>query len=74
VIVLAMAGSMACADELVVYGAGSLRGAIGQIASQFGHAAIIQLPSELQVGPEYALDVLKDAPAAQLLALTILSP
>jgi ABC-type molybdate transport system substrate-binding protein len=38
-------------------------------------AAIVQLPSELQVGPEYALAVLKDAhPAAQLLALTILSP
>ena len=38
-------------------------------------AAIVQLPSELQVGPEYALAVLKDAhPAAHLLALTILSP
>jgi molybdate transport system substrate-binding protein len=38
-------------------------------------ASIVQLPSELQVGPEYALAVLKDAdPAAQLLALTILSP
>jgi molybdate transport system substrate-binding protein len=36
-IVLAMTGSTACADELVVDGAGSLREAIGQIASQFGH-------------------------------------
>jgi molybdate transport system substrate-binding protein len=38
-------------------------------------ATVVQLPSELQIGPEYALAVLKDAhPAAQLLALTILSP
>jgi molybdate transport system substrate-binding protein len=38
-------------------------------------AVIVQLPSELQIGPEYALAVLKNAhPAAELLALTILSP
>jgi molybdate transport system substrate-binding protein len=38
-------------------------------------AALVPFPSELQVGPEYALAVLKDAqPAALLLALTILSP
>src|SRR5580704_4771124 len=36
-IVLAMTSSMACAEDLVVYGAGSLREAIGQIASEFGH-------------------------------------
>src|SRR5262249_1087513 len=36
-ILLAMTSSMACADDLVVYGAGSLREAIGQIASEFGH-------------------------------------
>jgi molybdate transport system substrate-binding protein len=42
---------------------------------RYPDATIVQLPSELQVGPEYALAVLKDAhPAAQLLALTILSP
>jgi molybdate transport system substrate-binding protein len=35
----------------------------------------VPFPSELQVGPEYGLAVLKDAqPAALLLALTILSP
>jgi ABC-type molybdate transport system substrate-binding protein len=35
--VLTMTSSMACAEDLVVYGAGSLREAIGQIASEFGH-------------------------------------
>ena len=37
-IMLAMMGTAARADDLVVYGAGSLREAIGQIASQFGQA------------------------------------
>jgi ABC-type molybdate transport system substrate-binding protein len=38
-------------------------------------ASVVELPSELQIGPEYALAVLKDAhPAALSLALTILSP
>jgi molybdate transport system substrate-binding protein len=35
---LALMGSAARADDLVVYGAGSLREAIGQIAAEFGHA------------------------------------
>ena len=35
-IFLTVMSSMACADDLVVYGAGSLREAIGQIASDFG--------------------------------------
>lgn len=33
---LAMANTTAQADDLVVYGAGSLREAIGQIAAEFG--------------------------------------
>jgi hypothetical protein len=38
-------------------------------------AKLINFPPELQVGPEYGLAVMKDAPpAAALLALTILSP
>lgn len=38
-------------------------------------ATLVQFPSELRVGPEYGLAVLKDAhPAASLLALFILSP
>jgi ABC-type molybdate transport system substrate-binding protein len=38
-------------------------------------ATLVQFPPELQVGPQYALAVVKDArPAALLLALTILSP
>src|SRR6267154_3314585 len=35
---LALMGSVARADDLVVYGAGSLREAIGQIAMEFGHS------------------------------------
>lgn len=35
---LALMGSLARADDLVVYGAGSLREAIGQIATEFGHS------------------------------------
>ena len=35
---LALMGSVARADDLVVYGAGSLREAIGQIAAEFGHS------------------------------------
>jgi ABC-type molybdate transport system substrate-binding protein len=38
-------------------------------------ADLVTIPEELQVGPEYGLAVLKDAPPeAMLLALTILSP
>jgi molybdate transport system substrate-binding protein len=38
-------------------------------------ATLVSFPPDLQVGPEYGLAVLKDAPpAAYLLALTILSP
>ena len=35
---LALMGSVARADDLVVYGAGSLREAIGQIATEFGRS------------------------------------
>ena len=38
-------------------------------------AAVVQFPTELQVGPEYAMAILKDArPMTLLLALSILSP
>jgi ABC-type molybdate transport system substrate-binding protein len=43
---LMMTGSVASADDLVVYGAGSLREAVGQIASQFGQARGISVKTE----------------------------
>ena len=47
----------------------------GRFAQLLPDATLLQLPAELQIGPEFALAVLKDAhPAAQSLALTILSP
>jgi molybdate transport system substrate-binding protein len=48
-IVLAMMGTGARADDLVVYGAGSLREAIGQIATEFGQAHGIGIKT--QFGP-----------------------
>ena len=46
---LAMMSTKARADELVVYGAGSLREAIGQIAAEFGQAHGIAVKA--QFGP-----------------------
>jgi molybdate transport system substrate-binding protein len=57
-------------DVNIVYCSGR-----GLYARMLPDAAVVPFPSELQVGPEYGLAVLKDAqPAALLLALTILSP
>jgi molybdate transport system substrate-binding protein len=49
VIVMAMTGTAARADDLVVYGAGSLREAIGQIAGAFGQSH--NLTVKAQFGP-----------------------
>ena len=48
-VVLPMMGTAARADDLVVYGAGSLREAIGQIATEFGQAYGIGV--QTQFGP-----------------------
>jgi molybdate transport system substrate-binding protein len=57
-------------DASIVYCSGRER--YGRILP---NATVIAFPTELQVGPEYGLAVLKDArPAATFLALTILSP
>ena len=57
-------------DAAIVYCSGRDR-----YARLLPDATLVQFPAELQIGPEYALAVLKDAqPAALLLALTILSP
>ena len=48
-IVLAMICASARADDLVVYGAGSLRQAVGQIAAKFGQAHGINV--QTQFGP-----------------------
>jgi ABC-type molybdate transport system substrate-binding protein len=57
-------------DAAIVYCSGSER-----YARLLPDAAMVKLPPELRIGPEYGLAVLQDAPqAALLLALTILSP
>jgi len=57
-------------DAAIVYCSGRAR-----YAKLLPDATLLQFPSELRVGPEYGLAVLKNAhPAAALLALTILSP
>jgi ABC-type molybdate transport system substrate-binding protein len=57
-------------DASIVYCSGRDR-----YARLLPDATLVQFPPELQIGPEYGLAVLKDAPpAALLLALTILSP
>lgn len=57
-------------DAAIVYCSGRDR-----YARLLPDAAMVSFPSRLQVGPEYALAVLKDArPGAEMLALTILSP
>jgi ABC-type molybdate transport system substrate-binding protein len=57
-------------DASIVYCSGRDR-----YARLLPDAALVTFPSQLQVGPEYALAVLKDAkPGALMLALTILSP
>jgi molybdate transport system substrate-binding protein len=57
-------------DAAIVYCSGRDR-----YARLLPDATLVSFPPRLQVGPEYALAVLKDArPEAQMLALTILSP
>jgi molybdate transport system substrate-binding protein len=57
-------------DASIVYCSGRDR-----YARLLPDAALVTFPPRLQVGPEYALAVLKDAkPGASMLALTILSP
>jgi molybdate transport system substrate-binding protein len=57
-------------DAAIVYCSGRDR-----YARLLPDATLVSFPPRLQVGPEYALAVLKDArPGAQMLALTILSP
>jgi molybdate transport system substrate-binding protein len=57
-------------DAAIVYSSGRDR-----YARLLPDATLVSFPPRLQVGPEYALAVLKDArPGAQMLALTILSP
>jgi ABC-type molybdate transport system substrate-binding protein len=57
-------------DASIVYYSGRDR-----YARLLQDAALVTFPPRLQVGPEYALAVLKDAkPGALMLALTILSP
>jgi molybdate transport system substrate-binding protein len=57
-------------DASIVYCSGRDR-----YARLLPDATLVQFPPNLQIGPEYGLAVLKDAPpAAYLLALTILSP
>jgi ABC-type molybdate transport system substrate-binding protein len=46
VVALMMISSVTRADDLVVYGAGSLREAIGQIASAFGRAQGLTVRTE----------------------------
>ena len=57
-------------DAAIVYCSGRDR-----YARLLPDATLVSFPPRLQVGPEYALAVLKDAqPRAPMLALTILSP
>jgi molybdate transport system substrate-binding protein len=57
-------------DAAIVYCSGRDR-----YARLLPDATVVSFPPRLQVGPEYALAVMKDAwPGAQMLALTILSP
>lgn len=57
-------------DASIVYCSGR-----GRYARILPDARLVEFPAELQVGPEYGLAVMKDAPpTALLLALTILSP
>ncbi len=57
-------------DVDIVYCSGRAR-----YARLMPNAAMVSFPQQLQVGPEYALAVMKNAqPMALLLALTILSP